>query len=89
MIKIARLCHFTNQAMIEYFQAPSVNEFAPWINNLLKLFMGNSNIELFIVAPHVSKNMSCNFEKKITFSALSIREVKDKLIILTSNFSSI
>lgn len=62
-LKIVWLCHFANQEMKEYFNRPRVNEFAPWINGLICLFKGRSEIELHIVSPNVFTNKDCSFTK--------------------------
>jgi len=55
-VKVVWLCHFANQEMKDYFNTPHVNEFAPWINNLIALFTAQKEIKLHIVAPNVFTN---------------------------------
>lgn len=62
-IKVVWLCHFANDEIINYFESPQVNEFAPWISKLMDLVKGNDEIELHIVAPNVFTNTSCGFIK--------------------------
>ncbi len=53
-MKVVWLCHFTNQevqALLKPFK--KLNEFAPWIPNLAKVFEEKSKeIEIHIVSPH-------------------------------------
>jgi hypothetical protein len=51
-LKVAWICHFSNQEVQsishpEYF----VDEFAPWITNLARIFENDSGIELHILSP--------------------------------------
>ncbi len=62
-LKVVWLCHFANKEMKDYFSTPKVNEFAPWINELINLFKGRSEIELHIVSPNVFTNRDCSFMK--------------------------
>jgi len=62
-LKIVWLCHFVNQEMKEYFNAPLVNEMAPWISKLINLFRNRTEVELHIVAPNIFNNTDCSFTK--------------------------
>ena len=62
-IQVVWLCHFANQEMKNYFKTPDLNEFAPWINNLIELFQLQSDVELHIVAPNVFTNKDSCFTK--------------------------
>ena len=59
-IKVVWICHFTNdeiQSLLPVWNR--VNEFAPWIPNLLKGFENREDIEVHIISPH-------DYLKKIT-----------------------
>ena len=62
-LKIVWLCNFVNQEMNSYFNT-SLNELAPWINELIKIFEKQNEIELYIVAPNLFNNKNISFEKK-------------------------
>ncbi len=62
-MKVVWLCHFANKEMKDYFGTPAINEFAPWISNLILLFKKRTDIELHIIAPNVFTNHDCNFIK--------------------------
>lgn len=62
-IKVVWLCHFTNQEMKSYFNAPHVNEFAPWISYLIELFNKIPSVDLHIVAPNYFNNKNVTFVK--------------------------
>lgn len=67
-MKVVWLCHFANQEMKEYFHAPRLNEFAPWISRLIALFKNDNALELHVVSPNVYTNKDCSFIKDgITF----------------------
>ncbi len=63
-MKVVWLCHFANQEMIAHFGVKKVREFAPWIGNLLLLFLAQKEIELHIVAPNVFNNKDTYFKKE-------------------------
>ncbi len=63
-LKVVWLCHFANQEMKDYFNTPNVNEMSPWINILIELIKGNTNIEVHIVAPNVFNNLDNNFKQE-------------------------
>ena len=54
--RVVWLCHFANAQMKAFFHTPHVNEFAPWIDNLIELFQDRTDIELHIVAPNIFTN---------------------------------
>jgi glycosyltransferase involved in cell wall biosynthesis len=60
-IRVVWLCHFSNEEIKEYFNIREINEFAPWINNLIQLFKHNPSVELHIVAPNVFTNKKKEF----------------------------
>lgn len=62
-MKVVWLCHFVNQDMKECFNTLNLKEFAPWIDNLIKLF-NNTDIELHIVAPNIFHNNKDTLLKK-------------------------
>lgn len=62
-MKVVWLCHFANQEMKEHFKTPQLNEFAPWINNLIELFRTRTDVDLHIIAPNVFNNTDCSFKK--------------------------
>jgi glycosyltransferase involved in cell wall biosynthesis len=47
--------------MQEFFNKPYVQEMAPWIDGLIKLFKKRMDVELHIVAPNVFTNKDRNF----------------------------
>lgn len=63
-MKVVWLCHFSNKEMKEYFGVPELNEFSPWINNLIELFINLPGIDLHIVAPNVFNNTDSVFIKR-------------------------
>ncbi len=63
MIKVVWLCHFANSELKKHFQSPQINEFAPWINNLIELFKNSNQFDLHVVAPNVFTNTDCSFIK--------------------------
>jgi len=52
-LTIAWICHFTNSE-IQHIIKPwnRINEIAPWITQLAKLFESEKRIELHIISPH-------------------------------------
>jgi glycosyltransferase involved in cell wall biosynthesis len=62
-MKVVWLCNFANQEMNEHFKTSQLNEFAPWINNLIELFRIRTEVDLHIVAPNVFNNTDCSFNK--------------------------
>ena len=60
-MKVIWLCHFANSEIKAHFKNSDVQEFAPWINNLIKLFKNNRFINLHIIAPNVFNNKNVSF----------------------------
>ncbi len=51
-IKILWICHFSNEEINKHFKT-NVNYFAPWIDQLIKLFEGSEEVQVTILAPNV------------------------------------
>lgn len=62
-IKVVWLCHFANEEVKQYFDTPSVNEFAPWISKMLDIFKQNDEVEIHVVAPNVFTNTNRKFNQ--------------------------
>ena len=62
-IKVVWICHFINQTFNSYFKK-YLNEKAPWIDQLIKLFENNSDIELYIIAPNLYNGKYINIQFK-------------------------
>ena len=62
-LKVVWLCWFANEQMNTYFNK-KVDGFAPWINNLIKLFESKEDVELHIVSPNVFNNKNYSFRVK-------------------------
>jgi len=58
--KIVWLCWFANEQMNFYFNK-KVDGFAPWINNLIKIFETKDDVDLHIVSPNVYSNCNSSF----------------------------
>jgi len=53
MIKIAWICHFSNAEVQRKLNLnKKINEMAPWIPALAKLFEGRDEVELHVISPH-------------------------------------
>ena len=51
-MKVAWICHFSNWEVQSVLHPDyTVNEFAPWITNMVKIFENDDNIELHILSP--------------------------------------
>jgi len=52
-LKVVWLCGFTNDFVQDVIKPwKRVDEIAPWISSLIKIFEGNSSIELHVISPH-------------------------------------
>jgi glycosyltransferase involved in cell wall biosynthesis len=52
-LKVVWLCYFTNQLVQDNIQPlRKIDEFAPWISNIIPLFENNDQIELHIISQH-------------------------------------
>lgn len=61
-LKIVWLCWFANDEISTHFGNIKIKEFAPWINNLIKIFEKKDDIDLHIVAPNVFSNCNVFFQ---------------------------
>ncbi len=60
-ITVVWLCSFANQQTIERFANSKMQEYATWINNLIKIFEGRYDLNIHIVAPNVFNNKSLTY----------------------------
>jgi glycosyltransferase involved in cell wall biosynthesis len=52
-IKVAWICHFTNDHIQEILNPRrKINEFAPWISNIIKVLENKNAMDLHIISPH-------------------------------------
>lgn len=62
-LKIVWLCGFTNQQVQELLKPHrKVNQIAPWISGLLKIFENNNEVELHVISPHLYISRYKRFE---------------------------
>ena len=67
-IKVVWICHFSNKEIQEQLNVNKrINEFAPWITNLVDYYKGSNEVELHIVAPYEY----ISGEKKILYKGIS------------------
>jgi len=63
--KVAWLCYFSNKKIQEEIKPlKPVNEYAPWISNLIPLFENNTKIDLHIISPHPWLSRNKYFSKQ-------------------------
>jgi glycosyltransferase involved in cell wall biosynthesis len=63
-MKVVWLCHFHNTSISNELKLRSnINEFAPWITELIKIFEKQNDIELNVVAPHRGIKRDSHFSK--------------------------
>lgn len=63
-LKVIWFCHFSSKELQDsIIPHKRVNEYAPWIAGLIRLFENNENIELHIVAQHERLSVSKYFKK--------------------------
>lgn len=64
-LKVIWLCHFSNKELQDKIKPiKRVNEYAPWISGLIKLFENNESIELHIISQHEWLTTSKHFTQK-------------------------
>ena len=90
-LKVVWLCHFSNKELNNYFSS-SINEFAPWINELIKIFNNKNDIRLYLICPNIFNNNNYKlkqnnivyylykYKKNIKFKILKILLNKTSLI---------